>query len=71
MNISNVVNITQEVKKLSVSSHPLQARDISNIATILQKIVAVKQKANEVGYILSKITHLESKFTNFFEYKKN
>jgi flagellar assembly factor FliW len=53
VNISNVVNITKEVKKLSVnnSSHPLQAPDVSNIATILQKVVAVKQKANEVGYI--------------------
>ncbi|CAB3977978.1 neurogenic locus notch homolog 1-like [Paramuricea clavata] len=49
VNISNVVNITQELKKLSVdnSSHPLQAGDINNIATVLQKIVAVKQKANE------------------------
>ena len=57
VNISNVVNITQEVKKLSVSSHPLRAGDISNIATILQKIVAVKQKTNEVGYIIDcKIT---------------
>ena len=48
-----MVNITQEVKELSVvnTSRRLQARDISNIATILQKIVAVKQKANEVGYI--------------------
>ncbi|CAB3990694.1 neurogenic locus Notch -like [Paramuricea clavata] len=51
VNISNVVNITKEVKKLSVKnpSHPLQAPDVSNIATILQKIVAVKQKANEIS----------------------
>ncbi|CAB4012859.1 fibropellin-1 isoform X4 [Paramuricea clavata] len=47
VNISNVVNVTKEVKKLSVSRHPLQAGDIGNIATILQKIVAVKQKANK------------------------
>ena len=55
VNISNVVNITQEVKRLSVdnSSHPLQAGDIDNIATVLKKIVEVKQKANEVGYMTS------------------
>ncbi len=54
MNIRNVVKTAQEVKNLSFvneTNHTLQAGDISNIATVLEKIVTVKRKANEVGYM--------------------
>jgi hypothetical protein len=52
VNISNVVETSQEVKNLSSVNPPqtLQPGDISNIATVLVKIVSVPQKANEVGY---------------------
>jgi hypothetical protein len=50
VNISNVVEITQELKNLSFPGQKLQAGDISNVATVLEKIASLKQKVNEVGY---------------------
>ena len=52
MNVNNVAETTQEIKSLSSDGQTLEAGDISNIATVLGKIVSVKQKANEVGLIL-------------------
>ena len=48
-----MVETSQEVKNLSSVNPPqtLQPGDISNIATVLVKIVSVPQKANEVGYV--------------------
>ncbi|XP_028407271.1 deleted in malignant brain tumors 1 protein-like [Dendronephthya gigantea] len=51
VDFENVVNVTQEVRNLSFVNpeKTLQSGDISNIATILQKIVKVKQKSSEVS----------------------
>ncbi|CAB4018009.1 adhesion G- coupled receptor G7-like [Paramuricea clavata] len=51
VNNSNVVETSQEVKNLSSVNPPqtLQPGDISNIATVLAKIVSVPQKANEIS----------------------
>lgn len=51
VNSKNVVKIAKEVKELSFlnNSQSLHSEDINNIATVLEKIVAVKQKENEVG----------------------
>ena len=48
---NNVVKIAEKVKELSFhnKSHSLYPEDINNIATVLEKIVAAKQKENEVG----------------------
>ena len=53
MNKSNVVAITEEVKNLSSvdQSDTLGAGDISNVATVLEKIVSVNHNATEVGLI--------------------
>ncbi|XP_028416710.1 deleted in malignant brain tumors 1 protein-like [Dendronephthya gigantea] len=51
VDLENVVNVTQEVRNLSFVNpeKTLQSGDISNIATILQKIVKVKQKSSQVS----------------------
>lgn len=51
VNVSNVVKIAQELNNLSAvdQGSTLNAGDIENIATILENIAAVKEKANEVG----------------------
>ncbi|CAB4012429.1 adhesion G- coupled receptor G7-like, partial [Paramuricea clavata] len=49
VNVSNVAETTQEIKSLSSDGQTLEAGDISNIATVLEKIVSVKQKANEIS----------------------
>ena len=60
MNVSNVVEVSEEVKNLSSfkPGQTLPPGDIANIATILEKIVSVKQKANEVGYDLVTIQEI-------------
>lgn len=60
MNVSNVAETTQEIKSLSSDGQTLEAGDISNIATVLGKIVSVKQKANEVGLILKYYSDTEN-----------
>ena len=46
-----MVKIAQELNNLSAvdQGSTLNAGDIENIATILENIAAVKEKANEVG----------------------
>ena len=52
VNATNAMKISQDLKKLSqVNPKKTQtAEDINNIATILEKIAAVKEKTNEVSY---------------------
>ena len=54
MNVSNVVNVSKEIKDLSSvkPGQSLPPGDIASIASILENIVLVKEKANEVGYDL-------------------
>lgn len=53
VNNSNVVETAEQVKNLSsvTPEETLKDGDITNIATILEKIVSVKEDANEVSYI--------------------
>ena len=49
MNSSNAVEVSIEIKKLSYPGKNFIPDDVINAASILEKIVAVKEKADEVN----------------------
>ncbi|XP_028418860.1 adhesion G protein-coupled receptor E1-like [Dendronephthya gigantea] len=78
VNINNLVNISRDVRNLS-SVNPtdstLKSGDISNIATVLEKIVAVKVKSNEISddFLTTVDNILDNRVEDIFEsqQKKN
>lgn len=52
MNSSNIVEVSRKLSKLVKQGRTLTAGDIGSTATVLEKIVAVRKKFNEVCVVI-------------------